>query len=77
MERTAQIETVCQAHHVPLRAAALQFPLAHPAVEIVMLGARKVGEWADAVAMMQYAVPPDFWAALRAKGLLPEGAPAP
>lgn len=77
MERTARIEAVCQEHRVPLRAAALQFPVAHPAVDIVMLGARKVDEWADAVAMMRHAVPPDFWDALRAKGLLPEGAPTP
>lgn len=77
MERTAQIESVCEAHGVPLRAAALQFPLAHPAVEIVMLGARKVAEWDDAQAMLQHPIAPEFWEELRAQGLLAAGAPTP
>jgi D-threo-aldose 1-dehydrogenase len=71
VERTAKIEAVCEAHAVPLRAAALQFPLAHPAVHSVMLGARKVGEWTDAVSMANFRIPQAFWAALRAQGLLP------
>lgn len=77
LERTAQIEAVCEAFGVPLRAAALQFPLAHPAVDIVMLGARKVAEWADAQAMLAHQVAPEFWAALRAQGLIPLEAPTP
>ena len=77
LERTAQIESVCEAHGVPLRAAALQFPLAHPAVEMVMLGARKVAEWDDALAMLQHPIAPEFWAALRAQGLIPSEAPTP
>jgi len=75
LERTAQIEAVCEAHGVPLRAAALQFPLAHPAVEIVMLGARQVAEWEDALAMLQHRIQPGFWTALREQGLLPAEAP--
>lgn len=77
VERTAQIEAVCEAHGVPLRAAALQFPLAHPAVEIVMLGARQVAEWDDALAMLEHRIQPAFWTALREQGLLPAEAPTP
>ena len=77
LDRTAQIESICQTHGVPLRAAALQFPLAHPAVDIVVLGARKVAEWADAVAMMQHPISQAFWADLRAHRLLPVAAPTP
>ena len=77
LERTAQIEAVCDAFGVPLRAAALQFVLAHPAVDIVMLGARKVAEWEDAQAMLRQPVAPEFWAALRAQGLIPLEAPTP
>ena len=77
LERTARIEAVCDTFAVPLRAAALQFPLAHPAVDIVMLGARKAAEWEDAQAMLRHPVPPEFWAALRAQGLIPEEAPTP
>ena len=77
LERATRIETVCNAFGVPLRAAALQFPLAHPAVDIVMLGARKVAEWEDAQAMLRYPVAPEFWTALRAQGLIPPEAPTP
>lgn len=77
LERTAKIEAVCEAYGVPLRAAALQFPLAHPAVHSVMLGARKVTEWIDAVTMMNHGIPPEFWTALRTGGLLPAEALTP
>jgi len=77
VERTAAIEAVCEAFSVPLRAAALQFPLAHPAVRIVMVGTRSVAEWADCVAMSRQAIPAAFWAALREQGLLPARAPVP
>jgi D-threo-aldose 1-dehydrogenase len=77
LQRTAQIETVCEAFGVPLRAAALQFALAHPAVDIVMLGARRVAEWEDAQAMLRYPVTPEFWTELGAQGLIPVHAPTP
>ena len=77
VERTAKIESICEAHGVPLRAAALQFPLAHAAVDIVMLGARAAAEWLDARAMLQHPIAQDFWADLLAAGLLPAGAPTP
>ena len=77
LDRTARIEAVCDAFGVPLRAAALQFPLAHPAVDIVMLGARNVAEWDDAQTMLQLQVPAEFWTMLRGQGLIPPGAPLP
>jgi D-threo-aldose 1-dehydrogenase len=77
VERTAHIEAVCDAHRVPLRAAALQFPLAHPAIDVVMVGARNAAEWQDALAMVQRPIPAAFWRDLRAAGLLPEAAPTP
>ena len=77
IERTARIEALCDAHGVPLRAAALQFPLAHPAVEIVMVGARSTAEWDDALAMVQQPIPAAFWGDLRRTGLLPDDAPTP
>ena len=62
---------------MPLRAAALQFPLAHPAVDVVMVGARHQREWQDAVSMMQHPIAPAFWQALRQAGLLPADAHVP
>ena len=75
VDRTAAIERVCAEHGVPLRAAALQFPLAHPAVDIVVAGAQDVAQWRDSRAMLAQPVPAAFWQALRAQGLLPEEAP--
>ena len=77
LERAGRIEDICQAHVVPLRAAALQFSLAHPAVDVVMVGARHQREWQDAVTMMQHPIAAAFWQALRQAGLLPEDAPVP
>lgn len=77
IDRVAAIEAVCARHAVPLRAAALQFPLAHPAIEIVVLGARRAGEWTDAVAMMGHPIPAAFWQELRSLALLPDAAPVP
>ncbi len=77
IERTRRIEVHAAEHGVPLRAAALQFVLAHPAVEIVMLGARSAPEWRDGLAMLQHAIPGGFWDALRADRLIPDAAPLP
>jgi D-threo-aldose 1-dehydrogenase len=62
---------------VPLRAAALQFPLAHPAIDIVMVGAHSAAQWRDSVAMMERPIPAAFWHALRDRGLVPAQAPLP
>lgn len=75
--RVAAIEAVCEQFGVPLRAAALQFPLAHAAIEIVMLGARTREEWDDARRMMGVAIPDAFWQALRAQALVAADAPLP
>ena len=75
--QVAKIEGVCKSFDVSLRAAALQFPLAHPAIEIVISGAQTLDQWQDAMAMMAHPIPVDFWRALRAHGLLPADAPTP
>ena len=77
LERTARLEAVCEAHAVPLRAAALQFPLAHPAVAELLLGARRVADWRDSLALLAHPIPVEFWQALRSAGLIPEAAPTP
>ena len=76
-ERVAAVEDACEAMGVPLRAAALQFPLAHPCIDVVLLGARSPAEWQDARAMLARPVPPEFWRTLRQGGLLPADAPLP
>ncbi len=77
VERVRAIELICDEFNVPLRAAALQFPLAHPAVDTILLGANRLNHWADALAMMQFDIPAAFWAKLKAVGLIPANAPVP
>jgi D-threo-aldose 1-dehydrogenase len=59
--RAQELERVCQAHDVPLKAAAIQFPLAHPAVATVLTGARDVRELTENLAMMEYDIPDALW----------------
>lgn len=71
------IETVCAAHRVPLKAAALQFPLAHPAVACVLPGVRTIAELDENLALANVSIPAAFWRDLRASGLIPQDAPLP
>lgn len=77
IEKARQIKAVCDRHNVPLQAAALQFPLAHPAIAVVLTGARTREELDQNVAFMQHPIPADLWAELKATGLLPAEAPTP
>jgi D-threo-aldose 1-dehydrogenase len=75
--RAAAIESLCASHGVPLKAAALQFPRAHPAVACVLAGARTTSELDENLALAAYSIPDVFWRALRARRLVAENAPLP
>ncbi len=75
--KTAAIEEACARFGVPLRAAALQFPLAHPAIDVVIAGAQLPAHWKDAVDMLAVAIPDAFWRELKTLGLVPSDAPTP
>jgi len=77
LEKARRIKAVCDRHNVPLPAAALQFPLAHPAVATIVSGARNVAELEENVRLIQHPIPPALWSDLKAEGLLPEAAPVP
>lgn len=77
VEQVGRIEAICRRYAVPLRAAALQFPLAHPAVRSVIPGARSPAEVDDAIDMMNVLIPADFWRALVDAQLIPAQAPLP
>jgi D-threo-aldose 1-dehydrogenase len=77
MAKVARIEALCAQHKVQLRAAALQFPLAHPAVASIIPGAREPAHVEENVALLSAQIPPAFWQALRQDGLLPQDLPIP
>jgi len=70
IQRALAIETVCLAHGVPLRAAALQFGLAHPAVASALIGIRDADQARDCAAMAGVTVPETLWEDLRERGLI-------
>ncbi len=75
MEKVARIEKVCAAHKVSLTAAALQFPLHHPAVSSTIPGAGTPQEVATAAHTLAEPVPSSLYEALIAEGLLNPDAP--
>ncbi len=77
LARVAAIEQVCADHDVPLPAAALQFPAAHPAVAVVLAGARSLAELATNLAHLRHPIPAALWRDLRERGLLDPCAPVP
>jgi D-threo-aldose 1-dehydrogenase len=74
--RVARLRAVCTAHDVPLAAAALHFPLLHPAVASVIPGARSAAEVTANAAHMRAPPPASFWKSLRAEALIPQQATA-
>jgi D-threo-aldose 1-dehydrogenase len=77
IRRVDAIEAVCAEYGVPLQAAALQFPRAHPAVVNVLVGARTTAELEANLAHARHPIPAAFWIALRAKRLVDPAAPLP
>jgi D-threo-aldose 1-dehydrogenase len=77
VERAQRIRDVCTRHGVPLKAAAVQFPLGHPAVSSVLVGCRSVEEVDDNIQMFGHEIPPALWQDLKAEGLISAGAPTP
>lgn len=77
IDKARKIAAVCERHGVPLAAAALQFPLAHPAVAAVIPGAVHPDMVRQNVAAMRHPIPADLWAELKQEGLLRMDAPVP
>lgn len=75
--RVQRLKTVAGAHRVPLPAAALQFPLAHPAVASVIPGARSAAEVRQNLDWLALPIAPAFWSDLREHDLLHPQAPVP
>ena len=77
VERVAAIESACAEFGVPLQAAALQFPAAHPAVATVIPGARSLAEFDANLRFSRHPIPREFWTALRESALVDPSSPLP
>lgn len=71
------LKAVCEAHGITLPAAALQFPMAHPAVTCVVAGMASPAEVAANAALFAQSIPPGLWDDLKSEGLLRADAAVP
>lgn len=77
LDKVRRIEAVCDAHGVALQTAALQFPLAHPAVCSIIPGASNAEEITANIASLDVPIPAAFWADMKNEALLDAEAPVP
>jgi D-threo-aldose 1-dehydrogenase len=77
IDRARRIRDVCGRHGVGIRAAAIQFPLAHPAVAALVAGVRSVEHFDDYPRLLRQPIPDALWAELRAEHLIAPEAPVP
>jgi D-threo-aldose 1-dehydrogenase len=67
--RALELRAVCDSHGVDIRAAALQYPLRHPAIAAVIPGARSVQEATENLDLVTAELPDSLWSDLEAAGL--------
>ncbi|GAA0936863.1 MULTISPECIES: aldo/keto reductase [Streptomyces violaceusniger group] len=77
IEKVARIKELAERHGVSIKAAALQFSLAHPAAAAAIPGATRPSRIAEDVAALDENVPAAFWTELREAGLVSPLAPLP
>ncbi len=77
VDRVGRMRAVCERNGASLAAAALQFPLAHPAVAAVIPGAISAEQVRQNVARLTAHIPDAVWEELKAEGLLHPDAPVP
>jgi D-threo-aldose 1-dehydrogenase len=77
IEKAQRIAAVCARHGVPLKTAAVQFPIAHPAVPTVLIGSRSAAQVEENVHGFETPIPAQLWEELKAEGLLAREVPTP
>jgi D-threo-aldose 1-dehydrogenase len=75
LAKVAQIKAIADRYGISMKAAGLQFSLAHPAVAAVIPGASRPSRLAEDSAALKEVVPADFWTELRRAGLINRDAP--
>ena len=77
LDRVRRLDEACEAAGVPLPAAALQFPAAHPAVASLLAGAYDAKQTEQVIGWYDMDIAPGLWQDLKDQGLLPAAAPVP
>lgn len=77
LEHVRRIEAVCRDFDVPLKSAALQFIVAHPAVASIIPGVRSIEQLSENVVTFEREIPDEFWHELKRRSLIRAEAPTP
>jgi D-threo-aldose 1-dehydrogenase len=77
VDRAQRLRDACERHGVPLRAAAVQFALAHPAVTSIVAGVRTSAQLDEYPDLMRRVIPAALWEELKDDRFLPDDAPVP
>jgi len=77
LDKVRRIEAICQRHQVDLTTAALQFPLAHPRLAAIVVGALTPAEVDDNIQRLAVSIPAELWRELKHEQLLAESVPVP
>ncbi|MAE16254.1 MAG: hypothetical protein CL923_02860 [Deltaproteobacteria bacterium] len=75
LNQAQRLKVICDRHGVPLKAAALQFGLGHPAVATTLTACQTPEEIEENLSMISRPVPASLWSDLKAEKLIPEQAP--
>ena len=70
LKRVSQIKAVCDRHHVPLAAAAIQFQMAHPIITSVIPGAFQPHHVKENQAYFLSPFPDALWHEFKSKGFI-------
>jgi D-threo-aldose 1-dehydrogenase len=77
LAKVERIKAACDKFGISIKAAALQFSLAHPAAAAIIPGASKPQRIAEDHRALKEVVPDDFWHEIRKQGLVASNAPLP
>ncbi|MDP7447708.1 MAG: aldo/keto reductase [Candidatus Latescibacteria bacterium] len=75
--KARQLEQVSERHQVNIKAAASQFALAHPVITAIIPGTRRPERVVENFDLLKEEIPADYWAELKAEGLVRADAPVP
>lgn len=77
IDRARAIAAVCAEFGVEMPAAAIRFPLGHPAVKAVLVGMSRLKSVRQNMDWFHATIPPALWERLKEQGLLAREAPTP